>query len=756
MKKTAILLICILALGSCDKRFVENWQELRLDYESLNLPSDKDRSSINIYYSGSWTADLSDNSGWIRLAQNSGSGVEPLVLLFSKNTGLSRAATLTIRGGETTKVLRVTQRAGFANPRLEFSQRSTSYPSGAYKVTLAFDTNIPSEFFSTAVISAKNEGFVADWISDIVLEPKEDPVPPEKQSQFPTGVRRYLSAIVQSNESGSPREAVLSLTLQDAAKVVYKDSIAISQSPDVAYLTIQRKDVSNKSGGARVVPLTTNMNSLLGDVQITVSYPNAGEADFVSNVRVEGSNLHYELSENTTENIRYATVGLLYTDYEGTVTQTNPSLSIEQTPFSGSFDNIEFTTASELMAWNGSYSDWKSTDHISLGADIDLQGQDWTGHDFEGSFDGKGHKIYNYRISGDNAAGFFSSLGGSASISNLVLGSSDGQTHDGVSYVKISVSSVAQKRAGGLAAIIKDQAVVSNVTNFATIYLADALTGGSVDVGGIVAYIPSALSLSDCKNKGSLSLLVGSFDAIYVGGIVGNATAAISLNNCSNSGHVLNASTCSVPYSSNTASGASMTAGILGHCSAAANLNGCVNTGNIENKSNSVYMTIAGLMGINKSSAATMTNCINRGTIGCTPVSNNANQLIRIAGFVGHSLIVGTKMDGCENEGDVVLDNSYSIYRNWMGGAVGYGKALIVTHCKFKASLGRGPVGGGKIAAIVGQDDTTGGVIEYSGVAGQVDGVAVSADNFLTMMVGLKNGSYTTDPGSAGNYFISE
>lgn len=167
-------------------------------------------------------------------------------------------------------------------------------------------------------------------------------------------------------------------------------------------------------------------------------------------------------------------------------------------------------------------------------------------------------------------------------------------------------------------------------------------------------------------------------------------------------------------------------------------------------------MTVAGLMGLNKSSAATMKNCINRGTIGCTPVSNNANQLIRIAGFVGHSLIAGTKMDQCENYGDVVLDNSYSILRNWMGGAVGYGKAVIVTHCQFNASLGRGPVGGGKIAAIIGQDDTTGGIIENCGVAGQVDGVVVSAENFLTMMVGLKTGSYTTDPGSAGNYFISE
>lgn len=758
MKKIEII-IGLLAIVSCNTPFKEDWQELRLDYETLNLPADKDKSSINIYYSGNWTAELTDNNGWISLANSSGTGVGRVDFLFSKNSGLSRAATLTVRGGETTKIIPVRQKAGIANPRLEFAQRSNSYPNGTYKIILPIDSNIPSDFFSNAIVAARKNGFEADWVSDMVLEKNEEPVPEEKLSQFPTGVRRHLSAIIQANESGSPREAYLSVLLKDAAGVEYRDSIKLSQDPEPAYLTCQAKDIANKSGGARSVPLNTNLISLLQDVRIEVSYPDANVSGFVSNERIEGSSLKYDLSENTLGAIRHATIGLSYTDLAGIETVIEPVLTIEQTLFSGSFADIEFNTAAELMAWNASYSDWKSTDHIRLGADIDMQGEEWAGHDFIGSFDGQGHKIYNYKISGDSAAGFFSSIGGNATVSNVVLGSSDGLTHDGTSFVRIAASSASKKRAGGLAAEIKDQASVSDVVNFATIKFADGLSGGDVEVGGIAASIPSAVTVSGCKNYGNVSLSGGIFASIYVGGIAGNTIAPVILEKCENHGDIVNASTCSAAYSNNTASGSSMTAGILGICSAAAKLNGCVNGGRVENTSNSVYITVSGLIGLNKSVAASMSGCINRGYVGCTPENNNANQLIRLGGFVAHSLIAGTKMENCENYGDIELNNGYSIYRNWLGGGCGYCKAVVVSNCKFKSSLTRGAVAAGKIAVIVGQDDTNGGVVENNGVAGVLNGVILDASNYdnpLTNLVGLKTGAYTTDLGSSNNYFLSE
>ena len=759
MKKSAFIIICLLAIGSCNKPFEENWQVLRLDYEALNLPADKDKTSINIYYSGAWTAELTDNDGWISISNSSGTGVGRLEFLFSKNAGLSRAATLTVKGGGETKIVPVKQNAGIANPRLEFSQRSNTYPNGTYRIVLPIDSNIPSEFFSKALISAKNNGFQADWVSDMVLEKKEEPVPEDKMVQFPTGVRRYLSAIVESNESGAPREAYLLVLLKDAAGVEYRDSIKLSQAPDPAFLTCQAKDIANKTGGARSIPLNTNLISLLQDVKISVSYPNPDVTGFVSNERIEGSSLKYDLSENTIGAIRHATIELSYTDLAGVKTKVEPALSIEQTLFSGSFADIEFTTAAELLAWNASYSDWKATDHIRLGADIDLQGEEWSGHDFVGSFDGQGHKIYNYRISGDSEAGFFSSICGSATVSNLVLGSSDGSTYDGSSFVRISASSSARKRAGGLAAVIKDQASVSDVVNYATIKFAEGLSGGDVEVGGIAASIPTAVTISNCRNYGSISLSGGLFASIYTGGIVGNAIAPVILDKCENHGNILNASTCTAAYSNNTASGSSMTAGILGICSAAAKLSGCSNDGRVENTSNSVYISVGGLIGLNKSVAASMSGCINRGYIGCTPENNNANQLIRLGGFVAHSLIAGTKMENCENYGDVELNNGYSIYRNWLGGGCGYCKAVFITNCKFKSNLSRGTVAAGKIAVIVGQDDTNGGVVENNGVAGILNGLILDADNFdnpLTNLVGLKTGAYTTDLGSSSNYFLSE
>ena len=725
-----------------------------MDYLALNFPSNINKSSIVIYYSGAWTAELTDNDGWISIDRSSGSGVATIEFQFSENLGLSRAATLTIYGGQETKTIPIVQKAGIANPRIEFAQREYSFPAGTYEILLPFDSNIPSEFFNSAKIAFRNDGAEVDWVSEITLKQTVEPVPDEKKAQFPSGNRRYISAIVAANSDIALREAALSITLEDAAKVVYRDSVEFSQTNEAAYFNIQEKDVANRNGGERSVTLNTNLSAVLSDAEIIVAYPDPDNSDFVSDVRIESNTLKYILSENSTGETRNATIALEYTDKAGVTTTTNPCLNIEQNLFSGSFADIEFTTANELLAWNGSYSDWKASDNIKLGADIDLQGQVWTGRDFAGTFDGQGHKIYNYRINGDTSTGFFTSLSGDASVSNLILGSSDGLTYDGTSVITTQ-SSTGAVYVGGLAGKISDNATVSNVDNFAKINLEHNTDVGKLYVGGLTGEYSSSAAVTRFRNHGTISNAAVAAE-IYVGGVLGNTSAAVVLNNCENYGNINNSGTCTAAYSSNTASGASMTSGVIGLCSAAAQLNGCVNEGRIENTSNSVYITVAGFIGLNKSAAATMTGCYNKGYIGCTPVSNNANQLVRIAGFVAHSTINGTKLDNCSNTGTIMLENSHTIFRNWTGGAFGYCKAVVISGCTFNAEVSRGTVTGGKIGALIGQDETAGGVVEKNRIAGKVDDTVLTADNFLSYIVGLKNGSYTTSLAESNNSFLTE
>ena len=755
MKRIASLLICLSIVVSCNTRFEDSWESLRLDYTALNFPSNISNSSMMVYYSGEWTAELVDNNGWISINKTSGLGVTNIEFSFSENLGMSRAATLIIKGGNDIMTIPIIQKAGIANPRIEFISRTEFFPNGSYRITVPFDSNIPSEFFQNAKFTVNDNGNNVDWLTDVLIESNEEVVPDDRKDKFPTGIRRYLSAIVNPNTEGTQRSAAVAVILEDAAKNIYRDSVIFSQSPDAAYISIQETDMINKDGGERSIPVTTNLGMLLSEVNISVEYENDNTQDFISNIRFEGSTLKYSASENLDDQVRKATVLLSYTDLNGTVTTSDSGLHIEQNLFSGSFDDVELKTVNELLAWNSSYGDWKPTDKIKLGADIDLQGQEWISRSFAGTFDGQGHKIYNYHISGDSSVGFFSSLEEGAIVTNVILGSSDGTSYDGQSIISLIPSTTKTKLAGGLAGEVAHNVSISDVVNYARIVAGNDVIGDKLSMGGIIGLTTAAVTLERCSNNASI-INSSEFKEIYIGGITGSTTAAVTLNDCTNSGNLQNAGKSTVAYGSNTESGSCMTGGIVGSCTAAANLNRCLNTGRIEDISSSVYITVAGMVAFNKTAAATMNSCINRGYVGCTPTTNNANQLIRLAGFVGHSLIAGTKMIECENYGDVKLENSYQILRNWTGGAAGYCKAVVVSGCKFKSVISRGSVAGGKIGTIIGQDDTTGGVVEKNGVAGTTDGTTLTADNFTSLLVGLKTGSYTTVLANSGNYLITE
>ena len=57
----------------------------------------------------------------------------------------------------------------------------------------------------------------------------------------------------------------------------------------------------------------------------------------------------------------------------------------------------------QLLAWNerlsigsaGNQATWYADDYVELGADIDMDGAVWIPRPLFGTFDGKGHKIYN-------------------------------------------------------------------------------------------------------------------------------------------------------------------------------------------------------------------------------------------------------------------------------------------------------------------------------------------------------------------------
>lgn len=792
MRNIKILLVFAVALVcACQNRYVENWTEMRTDYNEFVFPADIDKSSFNIYYSGDWTLEV-DGKGWLSADKVSGRGVTNIILNFSANKGLSRAASIKIKTVSEEKLIPVTQKAGVSNPKIEFASLTNLYPRGSYDLRLEFDTNIPWEYLKDAEISAKDvdSGQNVDWFTDIVVSPEEMPIPPDRKEEFPTGVRRCVSARIQGNDGLDVRSLKFSIFLVDAGGVSYTDTMLVSQSTEPAFLKIQEKDIVNKLGGERSIPFTTNLDALISGIECEISYPDKDVTDFVSNVSIDGKYLKYTLSENDTKAYRYASAILSYTDLNGEKTVTEPSLNIEQNIFSGSFDDVEFTSADELLAWNASYNLWKDTDKIRLGADIDMNGQTLVCHEFAGSFDGQGHKVYNFKIDGDGNLGFFGSLVRTASVSNLVLGSSDGMQYDG--QTSISIPAKGNTNAGGLAGLIVGNAKVSNIHNFIAISAKD-IESGNINLGGIVGVVESCDQFTGCSNSGSISVVGGTVgnlyaggisgdnkgssaifnecvnsasisssattSATYIGGILGNVSVASELKKCSNKGNIMVTGKCTETFSSPTSAGSCRVAGLAGSCAAAVKISNGENSGRIEVNSNTSYANISGMVAVNTNGQATLSLCVNNGYIGGAPVSNGANQVVRIAGLVALSTVSGTTMNSCENYGELKLDNDYQIWRCWIGGAAGYCKAVVVSGGKFKANLSRGNISAGQISTVIGQDDTTGGRVENNGVAGTLNGTVIAEGNFnnpISNIVAKKTGAYSPDLATAGNYFLND
>lgn len=511
-------------------------------------------------------------------------------------------------------------------------------------------------------------------------------------------------------------------------------------------------------------------------------------------------------------------------------------------------------TKDDLDAWHADYAKWATSDKVYLANNIDYNGGVWVaqnagGTEFKGLFDGRGHSILNIHMeSPNNHAGFLRRVTGT--VKNLTIGSETDDSYmsgtiangdaclgiiarlangtvenvtnyaevrsgSGIGYcgaivgrmqggtvtncrnygaVECSVAPVQALNISGIVGLLETGYTnsLSFCENHGSVKYTASNSSKNISLGGIVGQVTSESTVSDSDNYGTIAVtgdgntrfniggIVGinqtnaatisncnnantitnssSAGTIHIGGILGSSAIATSISNCNNTtaGIITDNGTCTYAYSSNTTVGGAGTAGILGACTAAANITDCTNSGNVANNSASVYMAVSGILGYNITAAATLTRCKNLGTISSTPKSAGTNQVIRIAGMlaVNANSGVGTTIDYCENYGDITLNNSYSVSRAWLGGAGAYCNYAFITNGKYYANLSQGTVGGGKIAAILGQAGANTGTIDYNGVGGVVNGTVITETNYNNSGIQFNAGGFAH--GRTGNYFLAE
>ena len=194
----------------------------------------------------------------------------------------------------------------------------------------------------------------------------------------------------------------------------------------------------------------------------------------------------------------------------------------------------------------------KSDINITLTADIDLTGKDWTpiGTDYDnsykGTFDGGGHTITGLTFTtNDEFAGLFGWLDRAGSVKNVVMegvqitsnqiygGSIGGVV--GSSYGTIENCSVS----GSISGTVYVGGVVGvQIGGSITGCSSSATVKGMVDVGGVAGQTNSSATLTACYATGNVTLEIAPKKNIAGGGLVGMNAGSRGLLACYATGNV--------------------------------------------------------------------------------------------------------------------------------------------------------------------------------------------------------------------------
>ncbi|WP_455998862.1 GLUG motif-containing protein [Phocaeicola barnesiae] len=245
-------------------------------------------------------------------------------------------------------------------------------------------------------------------------------------------------------------------------------------------------------------------------------------------------------------------------DYEITKLRANGNeertLSSGITPVAGKFYNITlnkdlgYTEVSE-----GNYTvdnekglknlaklvneEWKSDINITLTADINLSGIDWTpigidyNHQYTGTFDGGGHTITGLTVTtSDQYAGLFGRIGSGGKVKDVTLKDVKIESNNGMGYVggvagwsygNIENCSVSGSVIGRGKNSIVGGVVGSQNGGFLTGCSSSATVKGVTYAGGIAGETNSGASLTGCYATGDVTVENDGTNNSHAGGVVG-------------------------------------------------------------------------------------------------------------------------------------------------------------------------------------------------------------------------------------------
>ena len=301
----------------------------------------------------------------------------------------------------------------------------------------------------------------------------------------------------------------------------------------------------------------------------------------------------------------------------------------------------------------------EDTKSYRLVADIDCAGNTLpAAAGFGGVFDGQSHKVFNFKVSVDGATtGLF--LSNAGTIKNVIFGSKDGESYDGVS----EIAAVEGKGGSFTGLVAENNGTLENITTFVTVNFKAVAASAEVGVSCLAGHAGATSVIKNCVNKATLNASGTPTQITDLGTIVGFMDkAGATVSGCSNEAK----QTISLEVKKVLHIG-----GVIGRINGVVTVEDCHNKADIaydQKVKPSTWMSIGAVIGSNYNGGI-ITGCSNKGAI-----SANTLQVVRIGGIMG-VLNKSGEVRNCVNEGTVTLTQEANA--NWQsaGGIIGFQEA---------------------------------------------------------------------------------
>lgn len=300
---------------------------------------------------------------------------------------------------------------------------------------------------------------------------------------------------------------------------------------------------------------------------------------------------------------------------------------------------------------------YTASDVVKVAADFDMSDAAWTPVAFKCTLDGQGHKISGIKIAAGGRVGFIGNMPAGAVLKNIVLGSADGSTYDGVSNVTYTGTA-----AGYQGGVVSDlQGTIENVKSFIAVNHSTNDSGNRI--GGLVGCIESSGKMIDCEFAGTLTLDNNTGTNTHMaGGLVGrmhnNIVDAQTVKGCKFSG-VIN----------NSDQKMEAVGGIVGIMQGGSIVD-AVSAGTINMDYNNYFAYAGGVVGFYQSYAtytSVVSGCVNSTTIA------GVQRLLAESGIVAYVQRGASgplTIDGCTNNADITVQTKPTAL-TCLGGIIG-------------------------------------------------------------------------------------